>query len=74
MSKAALLAIITAHTAAAVAAERERAVAWLRDDAQLCDCAAHSDSECACGAWDDWKTVAMPTLIARFIEATPHKP
>lgn len=35
-------------------AEQERAaiVAWLRADAQLCDCLAREEGECACGAWD----------------------
>lgn len=27
-------------------------VAWLRAEAQLCDCHAHEQGECACGAWD----------------------
>ena len=35
----------------AAKAEREAIVAWLRAEAQLCDCAALEDSECACGAW-----------------------
>ena len=38
-------------------------VAWLREEAKLCNCYARSSSECACGAWDDWKTVALPPLI-----------
>ena len=35
-------------------AEQERAaiVAWMRADAQLCDCLAREEGECACGAWD----------------------
>jgi hypothetical protein len=33
-------------------AERARLVAWLRAEAQLCDCFARSSGECACGAWD----------------------
>jgi hypothetical protein len=34
-------------------AEQERAavVAWLRQDAQECDCFAYDESECMCGAW-----------------------
>lgn len=31
--------------------EREQIVAWLREQAQLCDCFAHGPNECACGAW-----------------------
>lgn len=35
-------------------AEQERAavVAWLRGEAQLCDCHAREEGECCCGAWD----------------------
>jgi hypothetical protein len=36
----------------AVKAERAAVVVWLRAEAQMCDCAAREDSECACGAWD----------------------
>ena len=36
----------------AVKAEREAIVYWLRAEAQLCDCFAREDGECACGAWD----------------------
>ncbi len=32
--------------------EREAIVYWLRTEAQLCDCFAREDGECACGAWD----------------------
>lgn len=55
--------------AAIAAIEADRAelvaeiVAWLREEAKLCNCYARSSSECACGAWDDWKTVALPPLI-----------
>ena len=34
-----------------LAARDGEIVAWLRADAQKCDCAAREDSECACGAW-----------------------
>jgi hypothetical protein len=29
----------------------------LEDDAKQCDCAALEERECACGAWDDYKTI-----------------
>lgn len=31
-------------------------VEWLRRENGLCDCFARSETECACGAWDDHKT------------------
>lgn len=34
------------------AEERAAIVAWLRAEAQLCDCHAFNEGECACGAWD----------------------
>lgn len=42
---------------------REAAAKWAEDDAKLCDCSAHSESECACGAWCEWKTVPMDRVI-----------
>jgi hypothetical protein len=29
----------------------------LEDDAIKCDCAALEERECACGAWNDYKTI-----------------
>lgn len=29
----------------------------LQDDAKQCDCSAWNESECACGAWCEWKTI-----------------
>ena len=31
-------------------------VEWLRMENGQCDCFARSETECACGAWDDYKT------------------
>lgn len=31
-------------------------VEWLHREIGLCDCFARSETECACGAWDDHKT------------------
>lgn len=41
----------------------EAARKWAEDDAKLCDCFAHSESECACGAWCEWKTVPMHRVV-----------
>ncbi len=46
-------------------------VAWLRDDAAKCDCFAHSEGECACGAWSDYKRV-LETDIADRLECGEH--
>ena len=35
----------------------EMAAKALQDDAKLCDCSAWEESECACGAWCEWKTI-----------------
>lgn len=44
-----------------------RVVEWLRKENGLCDCHARCETECGCGAWDDWKT--KPLLeIADAIE------
>ena len=44
-----------------------RVVEWLRRENGLCDCHARCETECGCGAWDDWKT--KPLLqIADAIE------
>ncbi len=44
-----------------------RVVEWLREENGLCDCHARCETECGCGAWDDWKT--KPLLqIADAIE------
>lgn len=31
--------------------DEKRIVEWLRADAQMCDCFAREEGECACGAW-----------------------
>jgi len=45
---------------------KEQAIAWLKADAERCDCAALEERDCACGAWAGYKTVAMTDLIDRF--------
>lgn len=58
--------------------ERERQiVAWLREDAQRCNCFAREEGECACGAWSSepgersYKTVYEED-IADAIERGEH--
>lgn len=41
----------------------EAAAKALEDDAQLCDCHARSEGECACGAWSDYKTVPIERAV-----------
>lgn len=52
--------------------ERAQIVAWLRKENGLCDCFARSEGECACGAWDDYKTVPLERIWAA-IEAGEHR-
>ena len=50
---------------------REAAARWAEDDAKLCDCSAHSESECACGAWCEWKTVPMHHVVQAIRNIDP---
>lgn len=52
--------------------ERKRVVNWLRKEAILCDCHAHNETECACGAWYDNKRVDISTII-EAIEAGDYR-
>jgi hypothetical protein len=58
-------------------AERAKVVQWLRAEAQLCDCNAYEEGECACGAWDSepgersYKRANIEDL-ADAIEARAH--
>jgi hypothetical protein len=47
------------------------AAKWAEDDAKLCDCEAHSESECACGAWCEWKTVPMHHVVQAIRALNP---
>ena len=41
-----------------------QACVWaLEADAKLCDCAALEDRECACGAWDDCKSITSDRAV-----------
>ena len=51
--------------------ERASIVAWLKKENGLCDCFARSESEGACGAWDDYKTVPIER-IWQAIEVGEH--
>lgn len=42
----------------------EDAAKALEADAKLCDCYAREESECGCGAWNDYKTVPMERAVA----------
>ena len=44
----------------------------LEADARICDCAALEDRDCACGAWDDYKSItsARAVEIVRELKAT----
>lgn len=35
----------------------------LEDDAKKCDCAALEANECACGAWDDYKSITSARAV-----------
>ena len=48
----------------------EAAAKALEADAKRCDCAARQESECACGAWCEWKymTSARAVEIVRALQ------
>ena len=50
----------------------EAAAKALEADARLCDCAALEERECACGAWDDYKSItsARAVEIVRELKGT----
>jgi len=50
----------------------EAAAKALEADAKLCDCAALEERECACGAWDDYKSItsARAVEIVNQLKAT----
>jgi hypothetical protein len=41
----------------------EAAIKALEADARLCDCAALEANECACGAWDDYKSITSARAV-----------
>ena len=45
----------------------------LEADAVKCDCAALEERECACGAWNDYKTItsARAVEIVRALKSIP---
>jgi hypothetical protein len=55
-------AIAKAFARHRIAAIEECAKA-LQDDAKLCDCFAREVNECACGAWDDYKSITSARAV-----------
>lgn len=53
--------------------EREKVVRWLKRENERCDCFAHSESECACGAWSDYKLVQPVTLATAIKKGAHHE-
>lgn len=41
----------------------EAAAKALEADAELCDCSAYEDGECACGAWCEWKSIPSARAV-----------
>ena len=56
-------AAIVAEERAAFNAGIEAAAKALEADAKLCDCAALEERECACGAWNDYKTITSARAV-----------
>lgn len=56
----------------AVAAEVAQIVAGLKSENGQCDCSARSEGECACGAWDDYKTWPLER-VWEWIERGEYK-
>ena len=52
-----------AEERAAFNAGIEAAAKALEADAKLCDCAALEERECACGAWDDYKSITSARAV-----------
>jgi hypothetical protein len=41
----------------------EAAANALEDDAKRCDCFAYEENECACGSWQDYKTITSARAV-----------
>jgi hypothetical protein len=52
-----------AEERAAFNAGIEAAAKALEADARRCDCAAREADECACGAWDDYKSITSARAV-----------
>ena len=55
-------AIAKAFARHRIAAIEECAKA-LKADAKICDCFALEERECACGAWDDYKSISSAKAV-----------
>ena len=64
--------VIKADRQQAVAAEVAQIVAGLKSENGQCDCSARSEGECACGAWDDYKTWPLER-VWEWIERGEYK-
>jgi hypothetical protein len=53
----------TADREAGRIAGMEQAAEALEADALTCDCFAHSEGECACGAWCEWKSITSARAV-----------
>jgi len=64
-----------AEERAAFNAGIEAAANALKDDAKKCDCFAHEENECACGSWQDYKTItsARAVEIVRALATPPEQ-
>ena len=50
-----------------------RVVEWLRKENGLCDCHARCETECGCGAWDDWKTKPLLQIADAIERGEPFR-
>ena len=66
-----LVQAFMAHRIAAEAAQRELDAQLIEADAKLCDCSAHSEGECACGAWCESKSITS-ARAAEIIREQSH--
>jgi hypothetical protein len=41
----------------------EEAAKALEEDAKQCECFAREESECGCGAWNDYKTITLARAV-----------
>ena len=46
-------------------------VEWLRKENGICDCHARCETECGCGAWDDWKTKPLLQIADQIEQGEP---
>lgn len=68
---------LEADRAATRADERAKVVgeivARLKEENGLCDCFAHDPRECACGAWDDYKSMSLERVWGLIEQEFSHE-